>query len=406
MQIYLVGGAVRDKLLNRKTVDKDYVVIGATTQEMLQKGFRQVGKDFPVFLHPSTNDEYALARTERKKGVGHKGFECDASPNVTLEQDLQRRDLTINAMAMDTNGNIIDPFGGQRDLNNKILRHVSPAFAEDPLRVFRAARFAARFAHLGFSIDRGTLDIMRKIAGSGELKTLSANRVWQESARALLEQSPTVFFSVLYSVDALKDWFTELEYIWQAPENAKDNAMPVLQTAIDYSDAIEVRYSALILDLVCATSQLSSNEQQSSQESIRSDDQARMLINEMNERLGPPNACRILASLTAEHYLSVHTLFEQSSKDILTVLDKVDAWRKPERFQQFLVLCRVDYCCRSTDSSKQYEQVSMLEQIYERCAKIAASPFVEKGMKGIEIKNAINEQRLDIIQSLMNKDMQ
>ena len=210
MQVYLVGGAVRDTLLGRPVTERDYVVVGATPDDMLAKGFTQVGKDFPVFLHPRTNEEYALARTERKSGAGYTGFICDASSEVTLEEDLRRRDLTVNAMAQDDSGNIIDPYNGKADLENRCLRHVSQAFSEDPLRVFRAARFAARYAYLDFYIAEDTIALMTSMATSGELKALSAERVWQETKRSLLEQSPEVYFSTLAKSKALPSWFMEL----------------------------------------------------------------------------------------------------------------------------------------------------------------------------------------------------
>jgi len=253
MQTYLVGGAVRDGLLNRPVSERDYVVVGATAQQMLEQGFTQVGKDFPVFLHPKTKEEYALARTERKKGHGYTGFECDASPSITLEQDLARRDLTVNAMAIDEYGTIIDPFNGQEDLNKRILRHVSEAFIEDPLRVLRVARFAARYYALGFHIHKDTIDLMREICQGSELEHLSAQRVWQETAKSLSEERPDIYFSTLRSVGGLRFWFTELDELWGIPNPSKwhpeidtgAHTMMVLQQATVAAAEINVRLAAL-----------------------------------------------------------------------------------------------------------------------------------------------------------------
>ena len=221
MQIYLVGGAVRDELLGIPVKDKDWVVVGATPQQLLDSNYQQVGNDFPVFLHPKTREEFALARIERKKGQGYKGFICDFSSDITLEQDLIRRDLTVNAIAKDSNGQLIDPFGGQQDLKNKVLRHVSPAFEEDPLRVFRVARFAARYAQFGFVVAPETMELMQNISMSGELKSLTAERIWKETARAILEPTPQVYFDILKSCQALDDWFIELSKLWGIPNPAK-----------------------------------------------------------------------------------------------------------------------------------------------------------------------------------------
>lgn len=397
MQIYLVGGAVRDKLLNRKTVDKDYVVTGATAREMLDNGFKQVGKDFPVFLHPKTNDEYALARTERKKGQGHKGFECDASPHITLEQDLLRRDLTINAMAMDDDGKIVDPYGGKQDLQNKLLRHVSAAFNEDPLRVFRVARFAARFAELGFTVDDSTMALMQKIANAGELRTLSANRVWQETARSLVDTTPDVYFSVLHEISGLTDWFAELQRALDTsvkPAKVDDSAntqtkhhttnLTVLKAACKQSSSLSFRYAALTQDIYHA--------------GISHD-----AIIRLSERLGVPNECRALASMTNKHHAFVHTLYQHSPQDIFDMLNAIDVWRKPDRFKQFLLLCKTDNSVSSPLATTKYPQMNLLTDMYERCACVAAKPFVDAGLKGIEIKNAINRARLVIIRELLEK---
>ncbi|WP_394221800.1 CCA tRNA nucleotidyltransferase [Alteromonas gracilis] len=307
MQVYLVGGAVRDALLNRKVVERDYVVVGATPEEMLSQGFTQVGKDFPVFLHPKTQEEYALARTERKSGKGYTGFVCDASASVTLEEDLLRRDLTVNAIAQDNLGNLIDPYHGKRDLENRLLRHVSEAFSEDPLRVFRVARFATRYAYLGFNVAPETLSLMSKMADSGELSTLSAERVWQETKRSVQEKTPYVFFDVLKTVGALNYWFKELIAHY-------DESIETLKRAPSTSSLV-TRCTSLMMPLSSASAKA------------------------LCQRLKMPNQISDIVSLACQYktlLLSASNETCEEADRLLALFNGTDAWRRPDRFVELL----------------------------------------------------------------------
>ncbi|WP_371196325.1 multifunctional CCA addition/repair protein [Glaciecola sp. SC05] len=406
MQTYLVGGAVRDGLLNRVVTERDYVVVGATPQQMIDKGFTQVGKDFPVFLHPKTKEEYALARTERKQGHGYKGFECDASPDITLEQDLLRRDLTVNAMAMDDAGNIVDPFNGQVDLKNRVLRHVSEAFAEDPLRVLRVARFAARYSALGFHIHNETLDLMRDICASRELQYLNAQRVWQETAKSLREDHPDVYFTTLKSVGALSHWFPELEQLWGIPNPSKwhpeidtgVHTMMVLQQAVALSDELPVRFAALVHDLGKA---LTDTTQWPAHHGH--DDLGLSAINQFCDRLGVPNHAHELGLLVSEHHSVVHRMFEKSAEDILRVYDKSDAWRRPERFIQMLLVCKCDFLGRKNFTNRPYPQYDYWISLLEELNAVDVKAIVKQGLRGPQIKDAVHHQRLRIIADFISK---
>ncbi|GBL04817.1 multifunctional CCA addition/repair protein [Glaciecola sp. KUL10] len=400
MKVYLVGGAVRDTLLKRPIIERDWVVVGGTEQQMLDLGYTRVGADFPVFLHPKTKEEYALARTERKRGHGYKGFECNASSEVTLEQDLLRRDLTVNAMAMDENGNIIDPYQGQVDLNRGVLRHVSDAFIEDPLRVFRVARFAARYKDHGFAVANQTLSLMKTISQSGELAHLSAERVWKETSRSLLEQHPDIYFSILKSVDALSHWFPELEKLWGIPNPSRWHpeidtglhTMMVLKQACRISDQLSVRFAALVHDFgkgLTDTTQWPSHRGH--------DDLGLPPIKELSKRLKVPNDCAELALLVSSHHSAVHRLSDQSPESVLNVLNKTDAWRKPERFKQLLDTCYADFAGRKNFALLEYPQREQWLNILNSCQKVTAKPFVSAGLKGADIKQAIDEQRLQRI---------
>lgn len=312
MQTYLVGGAVRDALLGRTIKDRDWVVVGATPEDMKRQGFRQVGADFPVFLHPQTHEEYALARTERKKGHGYHGFEVHSTPDVTLEDDLRRRDLTINAMAQAEDGEIVDPFGGQQDLERKLLRHVSPAFAEDPLRILRVARFAARFAPLGFSVAPETNDLMREMVESGEVEHLVPERIWQETQRALHEHRPDVYFHVLQHCSALARLIPPLASALEANDNPPP--LQALVTASRASNQTPVRYAALIggLDVPSA-------------------------VDALSQRLRAPNDCQALAVLVSANADALLGPAPEDADQLLDVLDRCDAWRRPERFDDLLI---------------------------------------------------------------------
>ncbi len=345
MDIYLVGGAVRDQLLGRPVVERDYVVVGAVPDDLLALGFRPVGKDFPVFLHPASGEQYALARTERKTGPGYYGFDTRYSPDVTLEEDLARRDLTINAMAQSGTGSIVDPHGGQRDLAARVLRHVSPAFAEDPLRVLRIARFAARFAPLGFTVAPETMDLMRGIVASGELAALAPERVWVETERALGEDRPAVYFEVLRDCGALAAVFPEIDALHGIPQPPKwhpeidtgVHTMQVLEVAAMLSPDTAVRFAALVHDVGKGLT-----PRKEWPRHIGHEEAGARLIAGMAERLRVPNEHRDLAVLVARYHARVHRVAEQRPGTVLELLELTDAFRRPERFQKFLLACEAD----------------------------------------------------------------
>ena len=374
MDIYIVGGAVRDELLGRPVVDRDYVVVGATPQAMLDQGFRPVGKDFPVFLHPATQAEYALARTERKTGHGYHGFAFHAAPEVTLEQDLARRDLTINAIARAADGTLIDPFCGQRDLKAKILRHVGPAFAEDPVRILRIARFAARFAD--FSVAPETLDLMRGMVAVGEVDHLVAERVWQELAKGLMETSPSRMFAVLRETGALARLLPEVEALFGVPQRADYHpeidtgvhVMMVIDEAARRDFALPVRFAALTHDLGKATTPADILPRHIGHE-MRSVQLATALC----ERLRVPGDCRDLALLTARYHGDIHRAAELRPATLVTLLERTDALRRPERFRQLLQACQCDFNGRLGWGERPYESPQLL------LAVLAAVNRVEGG---------------------------
>lgn len=398
LNTFLVGGAVRDSLLNRAVVDNDYVVVGSSVDEMLSLGFIQVGKDFPVFIHPKSKQEYALARTEKKAGQGYTGFNCNASTSVTLEEDLMRRDLTINAMAMDKNGKIIDPYNGQIDLNNRKLRHVSAAFIEDPLRVLRVARFAARYHEYGFTIAAETMTLMTKLSESGELLSLSGERIWQEMERSLADANPEVFFQMLYQCQALKSLWPELHNLWGIPNPEKwhpeicsgIHTMMVLKQAVLLSAKTSVRFASVCHDL---GKSLTENEQLPSHPGHET--AGLPLIEELCERLRVPTAHKNLALKVCQFHLHVHKIFELEASTILKLYNQLDVWRKPEEFLDFLLCCQADFTGRLGFETRKYRQKEFLYNAFERLSQVTAKPFVEKGLKGLEIKAAISQQRLE-----------
>lgn len=397
MQIFLVGGAVRDKLLKYPVKDCDWVVTGATVEQMLSLGFQQVGKDFPVFLHPESKQEHALARKEKKSGVGYTGFVCDFSPEVTLEEDLLRRDLTINAMAEDADGTIIDPYNGQQDLAEKRLRHVSPAFSEDPLRVLRVARFAARYAHLDFSIADETLELMRNISNTGELQTLTPERVWEETRRAITELSPSVFFETLREVGALKELFPELDCLWGVPNPEKwhpeidtgIHTMMVLQQACLLSDETEVRYAALVHDLGkgCTPSEQWPHHRGHEKLGLKP-------IKALSDRLKVPNDYRNLALIVSEYHTHCHRAFELKPSTMIKMFDAIDAWRRPERFLKFLTVCKADMRGRTGFEQVEYPQTDYLEQAFNIARGVNVKEIVELGFTGKEIKSELTSRRV------------
>ena len=390
MQVYLVGGAVRDALLNRKVVERDYVVVGATPEEMLSQGFTQVGKDFPVFLHPKTQEEYALARTERKSGKGYTGFVCDASSSVTLEEDLLRRDLTVNAIAQDNLGNLIDPYGGKKDLENRVLRHVSEAFSEDPLRVFRVARFATRYAYLGFTIATETMALMQSMAESGELSTLSAERVWQETKRSLLEKTPHVFFTVLNQAHGLNDWFTELEI-------NLDTALATLKTAVDLEKS---ENESFVKDTGSETPLPDSSNSETARLIIR--------FTALLSHLGEEDAKHLCSRLKVQNQVSEIVILackfkdfllsmQNSPADLLALFNGCDAWRREERF--LLLLSAFAPYAHSKGVDWQ-EQQKRIENALAAAKQVNVQDIIATGVKGPEIKDALNQAKLSAIASI------
>jgi tRNA nucleotidyltransferase (CCA-adding enzyme) len=400
MQIYLVGGAVRDTLLGLKVKDRDWLVVGATPAQMLKLGYQQVGADFPVFLHPHSKEEYALARTERKTAGGYTGFTCNAAPDVTLEEDLLRRDLTINAIAMDENKQLIDPYHGQQDLELKILRHVSDAFIEDPLRVLRVARFAARYHALGFTIAAETLALMQQICASGELAYLSAERVWQETARSLEGNNPEVYIEVLRQCGALKIWFTELEVLWGVPNppqwhpeiDTGIHTIMVLQQAAKLSDKLTVRFAALVHDLGKG---LTPPEKWPSHPGHETSGLA--AVNSLCKRIKAPNECRELALLMSEYHTHVHKAFELKPATVLKVLNHCDVWRKPQRFADLLLCCEADARGRTGFENRDYPNANYFWQAYQSALQVDVKAIVASGLKGEAIKQRLNELRLEAI---------
>lgn len=383
-----MGGAVRDALLNRKVTERDYVVVGATPEQMIAKGFTQVGKDFPVFLHPKTNEEYALARTERKSGKGYTGFVCDASSNVTLEEDLTRRDLTVNAMAQDDDGKIIDPYNGKLDLDNRCLRHVSDAFSEDPLRVFRVARFAARYAYLGFTIADETLALMSTMAASGELQALSAERVWQETKRSLVERSPEVYFATLCATGGLNNWFSELlpvinESIEALRSAAKKDTPPVNGMAL-----LIARFTSLCIHL---------SEKQVSALCRRLKTQ-----NQVSEIA--TLACKFKGILLSkDDNLASNIPHKLTADSLLMLFNGTDAWRRPERFESLLHAVRH---CAEHNGVVWDERQSLIVQALHAANGVNVQDIIAKGIKGPAIKEVLNQEKWSAIEQVVTRSRQ
>ncbi|MDC5819918.1 multifunctional CCA addition/repair protein [Vibrio europaeus] len=402
MQRYLVGGAVRDQLLDIEVYDRDWVVVGSTPEELLNKGYTAVGKDFPVFLHPESKEEHALARTERKVGSGYTGFECYFAADVTLEEDLLRRDLTINAMAQDPDGNIIDPFNGQRDLNDRILRHVSQAFTEDPLRVLRVARFAAKLHHLGFSVADETIELMSHIAKSGELEHLTAERVWQEWHKSLSTQDPQVFLSVLQQCDALIVVLPELDALFGVPQPEKwhpeidtgIHTLMVAKQAALLSESLPVRFASQVHDLgkgITPESEWPSHKMHCHT--------GLKLIKELCERVRVPNEYRDLALMVCEQHSNIHRAAELRPETKLKVLNKFDVWRKPERLQDILMCCMADSRGRTGFEDIDYPQKAIFEQAYQAALSVNVQDIIKDGFKGAGIKEEMEKRRVEAIEN-------
>lgn len=397
MKIYLVGGAVRDSLLGLPVTEKDWVVVGATPENLLEQGYQQVGKDFPVFLHPVSRDEYALARTERKSGKGYTGFVCHAAPDVTLEQDLLRRDLTINAIARTERGDLIDPYHGRRDLDNRVLRHVSDAFSEDPLRVLRVARFAARFAHLGFQIAEETMALMQKMAHEGELAYLTPERVWKETEKALGTSSPDVYFQVLRDCGALAVLFPEIDNLYGVPAPAKwhpeiDTGIHTMMTvamAARLSPEIDVRFATLCHDLGKGLTppELWPRHHGHGPAGVK-------LVEALCQRLRVPNPIRDLAKLVAEYHDLVHTVQVLQPKTLLKLFDAIDVWRKPQRLEQLALTSEADARGRAGFEENPYPQGDYLREAFRIASQVSSADVVADGFKGIDVRNELARRRI------------
>ena len=397
MKSYLVGGAVRDTLLGLPVKDRDWVVVGATPQEMLDAGYQQVGRDFPVFLHPQSREEYALARTERKSGSGYTGFTCYAAPDVTLEQDLLRRDLTVNALAQDENGTIIDPFNGQQDLRQRILRHVSPAFNEDPLRVLRVARFAARYAHLSFRIADETMTLMHDMTEAGELAHLTPERVWKETESALRTRNPQVYFQVLRDCGALKVLFPEIDALFGVPAPAKwhpeiDTGIHTLMTvsmAAMLSPEVDVRFATLCHDLGKGLTPpaLWPRHHGHGPAGVR-------LVEGLCQRLRVPNELRDLAKLVAEYHDLIHTFPVLQPKTIVKLFDSIDAWRKPQRVEQIALTSEADVRGRTGFEAIDYSQGRLLRAAWEVARAVPTKAVIEAGFTGAAVREELTRRRI------------
>jgi tRNA nucleotidyltransferase (CCA-adding enzyme) len=397
VEIYLVGGAVRDELLDRSVSERDWVVVGATPAELESRGYRPVGKDFPVFLHPQTGEEYALARLERKVAPGYRGFTTEFSPSVTLEQDLARRDLTINAMARDIAGNIIDPFGGRGDLDKRLLRHVSPAFVEDPVRILRVARFIARFAHLGFSVAPETLTLMRRMVDSGEADALVPERVWRELSRALDEPTPRAAIELLREVGALRVILPELDALFGVPQRPEwhpevdtgEHTLLALQVAASRGASQAVRFAVLVHDLGKALTPRAEWPRHHAHETL-----GLPAIEALCARLRVPQEHRELGLLASRFHTHVHRGLELRTSTLLELLEHCDAFRRPARFVEFLEACECDARGRLGFAEKPYPQRARVEQAFEIARGISLTESEREGLDGAAIGERLRSKRL------------
>lgn len=402
MKTFLVGGAVRDALLRLPVKDRDWVVVGATPDAMLAEGYQQVGRDFPVFLHPRSREEYALARTERKSGNGYTGFVTQFAPDVTLEQDLQRRDLTINAIAQSDSGELIDPYGGQRDLAKRQLRHVSTAFNEDPLRVLRVARFAARFAHLNFRIADETQALMREMAFCGELAHLTAERVWKETEKALLTRNPQVYFQVLRDCSALQVLFPEIDNLYGIPAPIKwhpeidtgIHALMTLAMSAALSDQLDVRFATLFHDVGKA---LTPAEKWPSHHGHGL--AGVPIVEALCQRLRVPNQVRDLALVVTEFHDVVHTIERQPADALIALFDRIDAWRKPDRVEKMALTSEADARGRAGLESMTYPQGDYLRQAFALAQAVPTKDVVAAGFKGAEVREELTRRRVAVLQA-------
>lgn len=403
MNIYLVGGAVRDKLLGLPIKERDWVVVGATPDELLKMNYRQVGRDFPVFLHPETKEEYALARTERKSSPGYYGFDCNFSSTVTLEEDLARRDLTINAMALDELGGLIDPYRGRVDLEAKLLRHVSPAFVEDPVRVLRVARFAARFYHLGFRLANETRSLMYAMVQNGELEHLVPERVWQEWHKSFLEKNPEQFILTLRSCGALAVILPEINQLFGVPNPYKHHpeidsgvhSLMVLEAAVQLSEDPVTRFAALVHDLGKALSPMASWPKHHGHE-----ERGVPVIEALCSRLRIPNDYRSLAVMVSRFHLLVHRITELRAATIVSILDSIDAFRRPQLFAALLIACHADSAGRG--KAVEYHQAGRWQSVFEAATKVNVKSVIDEGYQGHAIKHELHQRRIASVELITN----
>ncbi|AKO45400.1 multifunctional CCA addition/repair protein [[Haemophilus] ducreyi] len=413
MQIYLVGGAVRDQLLNLPIKDRDFLVVGATATELINQGYQQVGADFPVFLHPVTQQEYALARQERKSGTGYTGFVCDFSPNVTLEQDLIRRDLTINAMAQDlTSGQIFDPFGGKTDLANRLLRHISDAFAEDPLRVLRVARFAAHFHHLGFSIAEQTLELMQKMTACGELNHLTAERIWRETEKALHTESPHIYFQVLRKVNALAVLFPEIDQLFGQIQSTKyhletDRGQHTLLALQQAKLLVKQAHNptALLWAVLCHDLGKGLISAEMLPHHYQPDVTGIQLTHQLADRLKVPTAVKELALLVNKYHTDCHKIAELDSERVLELFNQLDVWRKPQRLDDFLLACEADARARLGAEYCSYLQATFAIDYFNAANAVNVQAIIADGFKKQAIRDELNHRRINIIKQIKNANL-
>jgi len=403
MQVYLVGGAVRDRLLGRPVRERDWVVVGASPQELERMGYVSVGREFPVFLHPETKEEHALARVERKVAPGYRGFATEFSPDVTLEDDLKRRDLTINAIAEDAHGRIIDPYGGQRDLRDRVLRHVSEAFVEDPVRILRLARFAARFADLGFTIAPETQELMKQMVASGEVEALVPERVWQETERALGETRPDIFFETLRQCDALPEIFPEVAALYGVPQPPRwhpeidtgVHVMLALRYAADVNAPVAVRFAVLMHDLGKALTPVDRWPSHHGHEEA-----GVPVVEALSQRLRVPNSYRDLAVLGSRHHAKVHKAAELRADTVVKLFEATDAFRRPERFAEFLLVCESDARGRTGLQSRPYPQAEYMQRARDAAAAATLTDEERTGLVGPAIGDRIRAKRIAAVSAV------
>lgn len=402
MKVYLVGGAVRDERLGLPVRERDWCVVGASPEDLVSLGYKPVGKDFPVFLHPDTGEEYALARTERKTGAGYRGFSFNTAADVTLEDDLKRRDLTVNAIAEDEDGSLIDPFGGLADIEARVLRHVSDAFVEDPVRILRVAKFAARFAGIGFTVANETLELMSRMVRNGEVDALVADRVWQETVSALSTEQPQIYFETLRRCGALQVLFPEIDALFGVPQPEKwhpeidsgIHTMMVLEQAAGLTPDVDVRFAALVHDLGKAATDKRFLPAHHGHERRSVD-----LVKKLCRRLPVPNAFRDLALLAAEYHGQVHRAFELRASTVLKLLQRADAFRRPERFTKLIVACEADARGRTGLEDREYPQADYLRGALQCASAVSIRDSAQAGLTGAAIGRALDDARRNALRA-------